>query len=105
MRLPRWSVRPASTPAERPDFAGLQAVISCLKEMMMPLPTCGRASAALAFAILAAFAAPSLADPFLDVSRQAGVDDKGRGKGVAWADVDGDGFLDVFVSNKGGPSR
>lgn len=52
--------------------------------------------------LLSSFA---IADPFTDVTEQAGVGDKGRGKGVAWADVDGDGYLDLFVSNKGGPSR
>ena len=47
----------------------------------------------------------ALADPFSDITLQAGVGDKGRGKGVAWADVDGNGYLDIFLSNKGGPSR
>ena len=47
----------------------------------------------------------ALADPFSDITLQAGVGDKGRGKGVAWADVDGNGYLDIFISNKGGPSR
>jgi hypothetical protein len=48
---------------------------------------------------------PAFGDPYTDITLQAGVGDKGRGKGVAWADVDGDGYLDLFVSNKGGPSR
>ncbi len=71
----------------------------------MRRPVGGWTRAVLAASFLAVFAGAALADPFVDVTREAGVGDKGRGKGVAWADVDGDGFLDVFVSNKGGPSR
>jgi hypothetical protein len=56
-------------------------------------------------AILVFLAGNTIADPFTDVTQQAGVGDKGRGKGVAWADVDGDGYLDLLVSNKGGPNR
>jgi hypothetical protein len=38
---------------------------------------------------------------FEDVSEQAGVDDDGFGTGVAVGDVDGDGWLDLFISNFG----
>ena len=51
------------------------------------------------------FSLPAFADPFVDVTVPAGIALNGRNKGVAIADVDGDGFLDMFVSNKGGPSR
>ncbi len=71
----------------------------------MRLPLSGRGRVVLCAAILAAWCGSALADPFTDITQQAGVGDKGRGKGVAWADVDGDGYLDLFVSNKGGPSR
>ena len=39
---------------------------------------------------------------FKDVAKQAGVDDKGHGKGVILNDYDKDGYQDIFVSNKGG---
>jgi len=39
---------------------------------------------------------------FKDVAKQAGVDDKGHGKGVILNDYDKDGYPDIFVSNKGG---
>ena len=39
---------------------------------------------------------------FTDITEVAGVGDKGHGKGVAFADVDSDGDLDLYVSNKGG---
>ncbi len=71
----------------------------------MRLPIRYWTRALCASAVLLAVAVSVSADPFVDATRDAGVGDKGRGKGVAWADVDGDGFLDVFVSNKGGPSR
>src|SRR5512145_244737 len=105
MRLRKWSALPVSIPADRLEVTVKQALIPGSKEMTMRLPTCGWARAVLAAAFLVAFSVPSFADPFTDVTRQAGVGDKGRGKGVAWADVDVDGHLDLFVSNKGGPSR
>jgi hypothetical protein len=46
----------------------------------------------------------SFALPFSDVTRKAGVGNVGNGKGVAWADIDRDGYQDLFVSNKGGRS-
>jgi len=65
--------------------------------------SCGApAWAALAVLLLAVAAA---ADPFTDVSARSGLALNGRNKGVAVADVDGDGFLDLFISNKGGPSH
>jgi hypothetical protein len=76
------------------------------KEMKMRLPIRRwRCAIALSFLVLASIAGFAQAEPFTDVSADSGAADKGRGKGVAWADVDGDGFLDLFVSNKGGPSR
>ena len=51
------------------------------------------------------FSLPALADPFVDITVPAGIALNGRNKGVAIADVDGDGFLDMFISNKGGPSH
>ena len=39
---------------------------------------------------------------FLDVSAATGADDRGESKGVAVADYDGDGDLDVFVVNQAG---
>jgi hypothetical protein len=43
---------------------------------------------------------------FTDVSRQAGVDDAKNffGLSALWTDFDGDGFLDLFVANDGGPN-
>src|SRR5512139_1703874 len=64
--------------------------ISHFKEMTMRLPHrgwCTKVVCALSFLLLSA---PAFCDPFTDVTLQAGVGDKGRGKGVAWADVDGD---------------
>ena len=39
---------------------------------------------------------------FTDITEVAGVGDRGHGKGVAFADFDGDGDYDLYVSNKGG---
>ncbi|MFT5049572.1 MAG: hypothetical protein ACI8QZ_000965 [Chlamydiales bacterium] len=36
---------------------------------------------------------------FIDVSLQAGVADFGFGAGCAWADYDGDGYLDLYLAN------
>lgn len=36
---------------------------------------------------------------FSDVSRQAGVDNAGKGSSASWGDYDGDGFLDLYVVN------
>jgi hypothetical protein len=54
---------------------------------------------------LLGFASVCLAEPFVDISTNSGMAMNGRNKGVAVADVDGDGVLDIFVSNKGGPSH
>jgi len=50
-------------------------------------------------------ATPALAQEFVDVSQAAGVADDGLGKGVAFADVNNDGFVDLYVSNKGGANK
>jgi enediyne biosynthesis protein E4 len=42
---------------------------------------------------------------FLDVSAATGADDRGESKGVAVADYDRDGDLDVLVVNQGGTAR
>lgn len=39
---------------------------------------------------------------FSNVTSGSGMDDGGRGRGAAQADVNGDGWVDVFVSNYGG---
>jgi len=38
---------------------------------------------------------------FTDVTATAGVGDPGEAAGVAWGDYDGDGWLDIYVGNKG----
>ncbi len=45
------------------------------------------------------------AGDFADVSAKAGVADDGLGKGVAFADINNDGLVDLYVSNKGGANR
>lgn len=42
---------------------------------------------------------------FTDVTGEAGVEDRGAAMGVAWADYDNDGDLDLFVSNMYANSR
>ncbi|AJF05727.1 CRTAC1 family protein [Geoalkalibacter subterraneus] len=54
--------------------------------------------------LLAGTIAPAAVD-FSDISEAAGVADDGLGKGVAFADVDNDGLVDLYVSNKGGANR
>jgi enediyne biosynthesis protein E4 len=50
-------------------------------------------------------ASPVVAKEFVDVSVAAGVADEGLGKGIAFADVNNDGFVDMYVSNKGGANK
>lgn len=50
-------------------------------------------------------ASPAVAGEFADISVQAGVADAGLGKGIAMADVNNDGLIDLYVSNKGGSNR
>ncbi len=42
---------------------------------------------------------------FADVAAEAGVTDDACAKGAAWGDYDGDGRLDLYVSNMGQPGR
>src|SRR5205823_11676063 len=42
---------------------------------------------------------------FVDVAAAAGVTNERCGKGAAWGDYDGDGRLDLFVSNMGRSCR
>ncbi|MBW6512614.1 MAG: CRTAC1 family protein [Desulfuromonadaceae bacterium] len=59
-------------------------------------------------AIMAALllsAGGALAGEFSDVSVAAGVADDGLGKGVAFADINNDGLVDLYVSNKGGANK
>ncbi|MFC2076467.1 FG-GAP-like repeat-containing protein, partial [candidate division KSB1 bacterium] len=42
---------------------------------------------------------------FTDVAGTAGVADIGNGRGVAWADYDNDGYLDLYLSEAGNPNR
>jgi len=50
-------------------------------------------------------AGTSFAATFSDISDAAGVADEGLGKGVAFADVNNDGLVDLYVSNKGGANK
>ena len=59
----------------------------------------------VSMAALLLLAVPAVAQEFVDVSEAAGVADDGLGKGVAFADVNGDGFVDLYVSNKGGANK
>lgn len=56
-------------------------------------------------ATISLLVAPAFAQEFVDVSQAAGVADDGLGKGVAFADVNNDGFVDLYVSNKGGSNK
>lgn len=48
----------------------------------------------------------SLGETFLDVASSAGVlDSLGRGRFPYWVDVDGDGWLDLFVGNEASPNQ
>jgi len=42
---------------------------------------------------------------FRDVTREAGIDNPFDARGATLADFDGDGFLDVFITNERGPLR
>ena len=50
-------------------------------------------------------AGSAFAQSFEDVSKESGAANRGRGKGVAFADIDGDGKWDMYVSNKGGGNK
>jgi hypothetical protein len=54
---------------------------------------------------LTLLAGSALAQEFVDVSVKAGVADDGLGKGAAFADVNNDGLIDLYVSNKGGANK
>ncbi len=56
-------------------------------------------------AAVALLASPVFAQDFADISKTSGVADDGLGKGVAFADIDNDGFVDLYVSNKGGTNK
>jgi hypothetical protein len=45
------------------------------------------------------------AKDFVDISTAAGVADDGLGRGVAFADINNDGLVDLYVSNKGGANK
>ncbi len=50
-------------------------------------------------------AAPSVETPsFVDVAERAGIADTFNGRGIAVADFNRDGWLDMYVANQGGPS-
>lgn len=51
------------------------------------------------------FPVMGIAGNFTEVSESAGVADSGLGKGVAFADIDNDGYVDLYVSNKGGANK
>ncbi len=59
----------------------------------------------LAAAVLVLLAGPVFAVEFVDIPIPAGVGDDGLGKGVAFADINNDGLVDLFLSNKGGYSK
>jgi len=60
----------------------------------------------LVFAMVVGFGSGNLfAADFKDVSEAAGVADDGLGKGVAFADINNDGLVDLYVSNKGGSNH
>ncbi|MHC5005307.1 MAG: FG-GAP repeat domain-containing protein, partial [Planctomycetota bacterium] len=45
---------------------------------------------------------------FVDVAGEpgfGGIDDPGAGSGCAWADIDGDGWLDLYVANRTGTNH
>ena len=42
---------------------------------------------------------------FVDVAKQAGVENVRSTKGVAWGDYDDDGLIDLYVANRGSASR
>jgi hypothetical protein len=62
-------------------------------------------SAILAAAVLTCGAGFAAAKEFVDVSSAAGVADDGLGKGVAFADINNDGLVDIYISNKGGANK
>jgi hypothetical protein len=67
----------------------------------------GKKTLSMLFVLLAVLVLPgiSAAKEFKDVSSLAGVADDGLGKGVAFADINNDGLVDLYVSNKGGANK
>lgn len=55
--------------------------------------------------VLSLGATMATAKDFVDISNTAGVADDGLGRGIAFTDINNDGLIDLFVSNKGGASK
>jgi hypothetical protein len=62
-------------------------------------------SAIVVMAALTLATGLAAAKEFTDISSIAGVADEGLGKGVAFADINNDGAMDLYVSNKGGANK
>ncbi|MBE0502369.1 MAG: VCBS repeat-containing protein, partial [Desulfuromonadales bacterium] len=67
----------------------------------------GKKTLPLLLLLIAAVLLPCVvsAGEFKDISFAAGVADDGLGKGVAFADINNDGLVDLYVSNKGGANK
>jgi hypothetical protein len=59
----------------------------------------------ITLSLLLLVAGTATASEFTDISQTAGVADDGLGKGIAFADINNDGLVDLYVSNKGGANK
>ena len=109
---PRWSTSAAFLDYDRDGWLDLM-VVNYADFSATNSPTCYAATTARDYCTPRVFRAPGNRlfhnkgdGTFVDVTAKAGVDKQfGHGLGVVTADLDGDGWIDIYVANDGDPNQ